>query len=96
MNKTSLNTLVITGAVIAIAIAVNQTVRFSALNNKQEARERCYGIAKAAQNDCGTPKHSCAAQSDRDGDPESWIMVPKGLCEKLILGIKQMNEEEML
>jgi uncharacterized membrane protein len=25
-------------------------------------QEKCYGIAKAGQNDCGTAKHACAAQ----------------------------------
>ena len=47
------------------------------------ATERCYGIAKAGQNDCGTAKHSCAAQGAKvDGDPNEWKYVPKGTCEK--------------
>ena len=46
--------------------------------------EKCYGIAKAGQNDCGTAKHSCAAQGAKvDGDPNEWKYVAKGTCEKL-------------
>jgi uncharacterized membrane protein len=46
-------------------------------------QEKCYGIAKAGQNDCGTAKHSCATLAKVDRDPEDWKMVPKGTCEKL-------------
>ncbi|MBL8394628.1 MAG: DUF2282 domain-containing protein [Candidatus Accumulibacter sp.] len=48
-------------------------------------KEKCYGIAKAGQNDCGGKysKHSCAGQSKIDNDPNSWKYVDKGSCEKL-------------
>jgi len=49
----------------------------------QAAQEKCYGIAKAGQNDCATAKHGCAALAKVDRDPEEWKMVPKGTCEKL-------------
>jgi len=46
--------------------------------------EKCYGIAKAGQNDCGTAKHSCAALGAKtDNDPNEWKYLPKGTCEKL-------------
>ncbi len=45
-------------------------------------KEKCYGIAKAGQNDCGTAKHTCAGKAKRDKDPEEWKYVPKGTCEK--------------
>ena len=33
-------------------------------------QEKCYGIAKAGQNDCGTAKHACAAQGAKaDNEP---------------------------
>ena len=43
--------------------------------------EKCYGIAKGGQNDCGTAKHACAglgAKSDKD--PAEWKYVAKGTC----------------
>jgi uncharacterized membrane protein len=46
--------------------------------------EKCYGIAKSGQNDCGTARHSCAAQGAKiDNDPNEWKYVPKGTCEKV-------------
>lgn len=48
-------------------------------------KEKCYGVAKAGANDCGgkLAGHSCAGQSDMDGDTTDFIVVPKGLCERL-------------
>jgi uncharacterized membrane protein len=46
--------------------------------------EKCFGVAKAGQNDCGTAKHACAAQGAKvDKDPSEWKYVPKGTCEQL-------------
>jgi uncharacterized membrane protein len=46
--------------------------------------EKCYGIAKGGQNDCGTAKHACAGQGAKaDNDPEEWKYVAKGTCEKM-------------
>lgn len=46
--------------------------------------EKCYGIAKGGQNDCGTAKHACAGQgAKKDNDPGEWKYVAKGTCEKV-------------
>lgn len=49
----------------------------------QEDKEKCYGIAKAGQNDCGTAAHTCAGKARKDNDPDEWKYVPKGTCEKV-------------
>lgn len=49
-------------------------------------KEKCFGIVKAGKNDCGTKVHSCAGQAAVDNDPEEWIFVPKGLCDKIAGG----------
>lgn len=50
-----------------------------------QSKEKCYGIAKAGQNDCvnlsGT--HSCAGQSKVDNAPDEWKYVAKGTCKDL-------------
>ena len=46
-------------------------------------KEKCYGIAKAGQNDCGTATHTCAGKATKDNSPDEWKYVPKGTCEKL-------------
>jgi len=51
--------------------------------NPPPATEKCYGVAKAGQNDCGTARHSCAGKAARDNDPMEWKVVPRGTCEKL-------------
>jgi len=50
--------------------------------------EKCYGIAKAGQNDCGSKfsGHSCAGQATKDGDPGDFVAVPKGTCDKIANG----------
>ena len=46
--------------------------------------EKCYGVAKAGQNDCGTAKHACAAMGVKvDNDANEWKYVAKGTCEKM-------------
>lgn len=46
-------------------------------------REKCYGVAKAGQNDCGTATHTCAGKATRDSAPDEWKYVPRGTCEKM-------------
>jgi len=49
-------------------------------------QEKCFGIAKAGQNDCATFRqeaHSCAGKSEADNLAEDWKYVPKGTCEKI-------------
>lgn len=47
-------------------------------------KEKCFGIAKAGQNDCAsvTGSHSCAGQAKKDMDPTEWKYIAKGTCEK--------------
>ncbi|HWQ86510.1 DUF2282 domain-containing protein [Brevundimonas sp.] len=43
--------------------------------------EKCYGVAKAGQNDCAAgPGTSCAGTSTRDYQGNAWKMVAKGTC----------------
>ena len=48
--------------------------------------EKCYGVAKKGKNDCGTSKHSCAAQATVDAAPEEWVYVSEGTCSKIVGG----------
>lgn len=47
--------------------------------------EKCWGVAKAGQNDCGSNKtaHSCAGHSKSDYDPEDFKVVKAGTCVKM-------------
>lgn len=48
-------------------------------------KEKCYGIAKAGQNDCAnlSGSHSCAGQTKVSGDPADWKYVAKGTCKTM-------------
>jgi uncharacterized membrane protein len=48
-------------------------------------KEKCYGVAKAGQNDCASSDgtHGCASMARADNAPTEWKWVPKGSCEKL-------------
>jgi len=51
----------------------------------EKSKEKCFGIAKAGQNDCAAVSgvHSCAGQSTVDNGPDEWKYVAKGTCAKL-------------
>jgi uncharacterized membrane protein len=68
------------GSAVAGLIAASHA---AAADRPGAPTEKCYGVAKAGQNDCGTPRHTCAGKATRDNDPAEWKVVPKGTCEKL-------------
>jgi uncharacterized membrane protein len=55
----------------------------SALAADAAAREKCYGIAKAGQNDCAAKGHACQGQARTDNDPAEWKYVEKGKCAEM-------------
>jgi uncharacterized membrane protein len=69
-------------ALIAAAAATLLSTSFMATPAMAQAKEKCYGIAKAGQNDCGNlaKTHSCAGQSKVDFDKGEWKYVPAGTC----------------
>ncbi|MBG6220297.1 MULTISPECIES: DUF2282 domain-containing protein [unclassified Janthinobacterium] len=48
------------------------------------SKEKCYGVAKAGQNDCASSDgaHSCAGQAQADNLPTEWTYVAKGTCQQ--------------
>ncbi len=69
-------------ALIAAALATVCASACAADAPAKPEKEKCYGVAKAGQNDCGTAAHSCSGQSTVDKDPKEWKFVAKGTCEK--------------
>jgi len=68
----------------AMLAAVGASVRHGDKGTVE--RERCYGVARAGQNDCANALHSCAQQAKTDADRAEWIAVPKGTCRRLAGG----------
>lgn len=52
----------------------------------KEGYEKCQGIVKAGLNDCGANGHACAGYAKVDNDPNEWIYVPEGTCDKIVGG----------
>ena len=70
-------------ALIAVALASLMSSGFaSAADTAAPKMEKCYGVAKAGQNDCASKSggHSCAGQSKKDMSPNDWKNVPAGTC----------------
>lgn len=70
---------------IAIASAVGSLLALgtASVSAQDAAKEKCFGVAEAGKNDCGTAKHSCAGQAKTDKAADEWKYVPKGECEKM-------------
>lgn len=78
------------GAVVAMGLNAQASADTSKMDMKNfkmpKGMEKCFGIAKAGQNDCGSGKTSCAGSSTKDGDKSAWLMVPKGTCNRIVGG----------
>lgn len=81
MDKKALASRALTGALAFGLAATAGDVRAA-----KPGFEKCAGIVKAGQNDCGTSKHSCSGKAAKDADPEEWIYVPEGTCKKIVGG----------
>jgi uncharacterized membrane protein len=70
---------------IAAALAGALGAGLSATAQADEAKIKCYGVAKAGQNDCAskTGAHACAGQSKKDFDSLDFKLTPKSSCDEL-------------
>lgn len=71
-------------AALATVCAATATSAAAAPSATAEAKEKCFGVAKAGQNDCASPSgsHACSGQAKKDMDMGEWKYVAKGTCEK--------------
>jgi uncharacterized membrane protein len=69
-------------AMIAATAATLMSLTLMATPVVAQEKEKCFGIAKAGQNDCAnlSGSHSCAGQSKLDMDKGEWKYVAKGTC----------------
>jgi uncharacterized membrane protein len=72
-------------ALIAAAAASLMTLALASAPVAAQEKEKCFGIAKAGQNDCANlaGTHSCAGQSKVDNDKGEWKYVAKGTCKDM-------------
>ncbi|WP_284126544.1 BufA1 family periplasmic bufferin-type metallophore [Parerythrobacter aestuarii] len=69
---------------LALTATIAAGLAASPATAQSKPMEKCYGVAKAGQNDCAAgPGTSCAGTSTRDYQGNAWKLVPKGSCEKI-------------
>ena len=86
MSNTTSTANALVHSAVASLIAIGLGVASNAALAAKGDTEKCAGIVKAGQNDCGTSKSACAGTSKADRDSETWILVPKGTCAKIAGG----------
>ncbi len=63
----------------------------------QEAKEKCFGVSLAGQNDCAAgPGTTCAGSSKVDYQGNAWKLVPAGTCTTMELPEGRMGSLEAL
>ncbi|MES2951081.1 MAG: DUF2282 domain-containing protein [Pseudomonadota bacterium] len=79
-------------AMIAATAAAVMSLSLVAMPAAAQDKEKCFGVAKAGQNDCASisGSHSCAGQSKVDMDKGEWKYVAKGSCKEM----KGLSQEE--
>ena len=86
-----MKTSVAAASILAVALASNSAVSHAG----KEGFEKCQGIVKAGQNDCGANGHACAGYAKVDNDPNEWVYVPEGTCDKIVGGTVKMKKAEL-
>ena len=79
-TRNRVNTAIASALAVGLSLAMADAM---AAKPKWAGHEKCAGIVKTGMNDCGTSKHGCAGQASRDNDPEEWVYLPAGTCEKI-------------
>ncbi|MDP1901087.1 MAG: DUF2282 domain-containing protein [Rubrivivax sp.] len=87
-----MNPRIAVSSALASVFALGLASQAAAQDKDAGAKEKCFGIAKAGQNDCAnlSGTHSCAGQAKVDMGPDEWKYVPKGTCKSM----KGMTAEE--
>lgn len=70
----------------ATTLTTANTLANAANSATTEKMEKCYGIVKAALNDCQTATQSCAGSATKDKQTDAFIFLPTGDCNKIVGG----------
>ena len=88
--STMMKSLAIAGA-MATALATHSTPA------QAQAKEKCFGVSLAGQNDCAAgPGTTCAGTSKVDFQGNAWTYVAKGTCTAMTLPDGRMGSLEAL
>ena len=86
------NTKILSAAMIAGAVALAVSASVDVGPAAAQAKEKCFGISLAGQNDCAAgPGTTCAGTSTVDYQGNAWKLVPAGDCMKY--GVEESTVE---
>jgi uncharacterized membrane protein len=86
MESTMISKALVNSTLAALALSATGVAQAGPAAQPEFSFEKCYGIAKAGQNDCQTATHSCAGTATADAQGDSWIYLPTGTCGKIAGG----------
>lgn len=84
MKNVTSKTIMATALTGVLAVGIGAVVNQQSAQAGPEGFEKCAGIVKAGMNDCAANGHSCVGMSREDSDPNEWIYVPEGTCNKIV------------
>jgi uncharacterized membrane protein len=71
-------------AAMTSLLAVGAASVAMSVSAEEAKQEQCAGVIKAGKNDCATSTNACHGHVSTDSDPEAWIYVPVGTCERIV------------
>ena len=79
-----MNQHLVLSSAVASLLALGLVGKVAAADD-HKGKEKCFGIAKAGQNDCAnlSGSHSCAGQAKVDMGVDEWKFVAKGTCKEM-------------
>lgn len=89
MNMDDKITNMLLACIIALGVLCSHRL---AVADDAQTMEKCYGIVKAGLNDCDNGSSVCD-KSVLDADPNYWMYLPKGACNKIVGGMTMMGTD---
>ena len=94
MRKKNMEKIVKSAIAGVLALTtVSSIITSSNVSAAEQQAEKCFGIAKAGMNDCETAAASCAGSAKKDSQPDAYLFVPQGLCNKIVGGNIKPNKK---
>ena len=86
-----------TAKTLIVASAVAAAVSSAATTATAQAKEKCFGVSLAGQNDCAAgPGTTCAGTSTVDYQGNAWTLVDAGTCADIELPDNRSGSLEAL
>jgi uncharacterized membrane protein len=71
-------------AITSVLAISGAALASTAIAGEADGKEQCAGIAKAGKNDCATSTNDCHGHVTTNANPEAWIYVPQGTCDRIV------------